>query len=441
MTRLARFLTVVGPVGIVLVFAKVHAMAVADPPYDFTGSDRFGWTLAYIGLHLVTAYSIGLPDLPRGARSATFTSIAAGVLPAFGMSVVQLLLGSAVLPRFVVFASSSVLVPWYGLCTAVADGGRNRSQQRDRVVVVGSWADASRLTVDLETAAERPAQVVDVLASESAGEGMPRHRPLTESAETLGATVVVLDREAQLDPRIVEQATELHAEGVRIRTMALFYEEWLGKLPLPELEQSALMFDIGEIHRLRYGRMRRLLDLAVALPGLVVLVPVTLFVVVGNLLGNRGPLFYRQTRVGRGGRQFTIYKFRTMREGPAATSWTQQEDPRITPFGGFLRTTHLDELPQLVNVLRGDLAIVGPRPEQPHYVEELSAKLPFYGTRHLVRPGLTGWAQVKYGYAGDESDSLEKLQYDIYYLRRQSLRLDVRIMIRTLRAVVRREGR
>jgi lipopolysaccharide/colanic/teichoic acid biosynthesis glycosyltransferase len=145
--------------------------------------------------------------------------------------------------------------------------------------------------------------------------------------------------------------------------------------------------------------------------------------------------------VGRGGRQFTIYKFRTMREGPAATSWTQQEDPRITPFGGFLRTTHLDELPQLVNVLRGDLAIVGPRPEQPHYVEELSAKLPFYGTRHLVRPGLTGWAQVKYGYAGDESDSLEKLQYDIYYLRRQSLRLDVRIMIRTLRAVVRREGR
>jgi exopolysaccharide biosynthesis polyprenyl glycosylphosphotransferase len=442
-TRLSRALTVLGPVVIVFGFAKLHALAVADVAYDLTSSSRFGWTVAYVVLHLASAYSLGLPDLPRTARSAAVSAASAALLPAFGISVVQLLLGSAVLPRFVVFAAPLVLLPWYGLCTVVADGGRSRGQQRDRVVVVGSWADASRLTVDLETSAERPAQVVDVIATEAAGEGMPRRQPIGEAAEALGATVVVLDREAQLDPRIVEQVTGLHREGVRIRTMSLFYEEWLGKLPLPELEQVALMFDIGEIHRLRYGRTKRLVDMVIAVLGLAALVPVAGLVLVGNRFGNRGPLLYRQVRVGRHGRHFVIYKFRTMHDqaGSAPALWTGEDDPRVTPFGRILRVTHLDELPQVVNILRGDLSVVGPRPEQPHYVAELEAKLPFYESRHLVRPGLTGWAQVKYGYAGDETDSLEKLQYDIYYLRRQSLRLDLRIMVRTLRSVVRREGR
>jgi lipopolysaccharide/colanic/teichoic acid biosynthesis glycosyltransferase len=132
--------------------------------------------------------------------------------------------------------------------------------------------------------------------------------------------------------------------------------------------------------------------------------------------------------------------------GPAAdgvpgNEWTTEQDPRITPFGRWLRVSHLDELPQVVNILRGDLAVVGPRPEQPRYVDELSDKLPFYGMRHLVRPGLTGWAQVKYGYAGDERDALEKLQYEFFYLRRQSLTLDLRIVVRTVRSVLGGEGR
>src|SRR3546814_9652313 len=132
-----------------------------------------------------------------------------------------------------------------------------------------------------------------------------------------------------------------------------------------------------------------------------------------NLGGNRGPLLYRQTRVGKGGKPMTILKFRTMapqRSGDRRDEWTLEDDPRITPVGKVLRKTHLDELPQVLNVLRGDLSVVGPRPEQPRYVEELTEKLPFYGLRHLVRPGLTGWAQVKYGYAGTERDALEKLQ-------------------------------
>ena len=138
-----------------------------------------------------------------------------------------------------------------------------------------------------------------------------------------------------------------------------------------------------------------------------------------------------------------MLKFRTMRAvgGEPANEWTSEDDPRITPFGRFLRRSHLDELPQMVNIVRGDLAIVGPRPEQPHYVEELRAKIPFYDIRLLVRPGLTGWAQVKFGYAGDERDALEKLQYDFWYLRHQSLLIDLRIMGRTLRELAGRGGR
>jgi len=145
--------------------------------------------------------------------------------------------------------------------------------------------------------------------------------------------------------------------------------------------------------------------------------------------------------VGKNGDVFEILKFRTMRPGPASTEWTATDDPRITPFGAWLRRSHLDELPQVVNILRGHLSVVGPRPEQPQYVETLETKLVFYRLRHLVRPGLTGWAQVKYNYGSTDGDALEKLQYEFYYLRHQGLGLDLRIIGRTLRSVVGRGGR
>ncbi len=275
--------------------------------------------------------------------------------------------------------------------------------------------------------------------------------PLAVALETSSATVLVLDRSAQDDERVLGQVAELHETGVRIRTLQGFYEEWLGKLPLSELERASLLFDIGEIHGIHYRQLKRMMDLTLGLLGAVVLVVITPLVLLGNLLANRGSLTYRQPRVGKGGETFTIYKFRTMTNRPLrdseradpdapTTTWTQQDDPRVTPFGKLLRHSHLDELPQVINILKGDLSIVGPRPEQPHYVEELSQKLPFYDLRHLVRPGLTGWAQVKYGYASDEDDALEKLQYEFYYLRHQSLGFDNRIMVRTLRAMIGGQG-
>ncbi|MGI9602342.1 MAG: sugar transferase, partial [Acidimicrobiales bacterium] len=438
--RLARTLVLLGTAVAVVGLSKFHAAEVASPPYDYTASSRLAWSLGYIGMLIVSAYAAGLPDLPRTRRSTVMASAGAVLVAALGMSVIQLLLGAALLPRFVIFGSALLLVPWYWICVDLAADGRSRSEQRDRVIVVGSWADTANLTLELDESAERPAVIVDVLDPGAVEITRSEPRPLVAAAEAGDANVVVLDREAQASPTVVGQVADLHSRGVRVRTMSLFYEDWLGKLPVAELERVSLMFDIGEIHRARYGRLKRVSDIAVSLmlmPLVLVAVPL---VWLGNRLGNKGPLLFAQERVGRAGTTFTIYKFRTMEPG-GDSSWTTEDDPRITRFGGVLRLTHVDELPQVWNILRGDLSLIGPRPEQLSYVTELREKLPFYDLRHLVRPGLTGWAQVKYGYAGSESDALEKLQYEFYYLRHQGWSLDARIAVRTLRRIASAGGR
>jgi lipopolysaccharide/colanic/teichoic acid biosynthesis glycosyltransferase len=444
MSRLARVLLLAGIVGVVGGLSKVHAAYIAEPPYDYTGSSRFAWSLGFIVVLAVTAYGMGLPELVRDARSALRAAFGAPLLAALAMSLVQLAAGDALLPRFVVFGASLALVPWYLVCAAMASGGEARASERDQVVAVGSGPEIASLEAELGRAPERAASVAATLTLHEArqgGEGAVP--PLMEVVERTGSTVIVLDRDAQSEPSIVQQAAELHQQGLRVRTLSLFYEQWLGKLPLSELERVSLLFDIGELHRGQYSRLKRMIDVAVAAVGLVVLVVVTPLVLVADLLGNRGPLLYRQPRVGRNGAEFTILKFRTMR--PAAdgdeSSWTAPDDPRVTPVGRILRSTHIDELPQMVNILRGDLSVVGPRPEQPHYVAELAAKHPLYHLRHLVTPGLTGWAQVKYPYGADEADAIEKLQYEFFYLRHQGLGLDLRVMGRTIRSVFRGEGR
>lgn len=437
---LSRALLYLGTAASVVTAGVWHANAHG---YRYTGTTRFGWSIAYVCLLCAVAYGIGLPDVIRDWRDAIGKGVLTTLTSALGMSVIQLLLGDALLPRSVVFTAAIALLPWYAICSIVASGGRAWAEQRDRVVVVGDAEETSLLTRDLQLDLERPAQLVACLDPEELTTSKDASAALSAAFAEARGTVLVLSRRSQLVEDIVHEAGRLHELGVRVRTLSLFYEEWLGKLPVGELERVSLMFDLRELHRAVYGRAARLLDVTLAAAGTLVLTPLIPIVFVGNLIGNVGPMFYRQARVGRAGTHFTILKFRTMR--PRATEevneWTTEDDPRITPFGRILRLTHVDELPQVINVLRGDLSIVGPRPEQPHYVEQLVEKVPFYNLRHLVRPGLTGWAQVKYGYAGSERDAVEKLQYDFYYLRHQNLALDIRIIVRTLRSVAGARGR
>ncbi|MFZ6002399.1 MAG: sugar transferase [Actinomycetota bacterium] len=437
MRRAARPVMYGGVVVVVFGLALVHARVLND--YSFTGTSRFGWTIAYVALMCAFAYGFGLPDVPRSRRAALGSAVGAAFLGAAAISFIQLFLGDALLPRFVVFGSALLLPDWYRLCVGMAVGGRSRAEARDRVVVVAHPEEVATLEEELKESPERPASILGSLSPAAASKESDGPGSLAALLREHHPTVLVLDRDAQEAPAIVAQAALLHRDGVRVRSLTMFYEEWLGKLPISELERASMLFDIGEVHRTSYGRAKRLIDLPLAGLGLAALVLAVPIVWLGNRVANRGPLLYRQERIGKGGVRFTILKFRTMTPQPGgdlADEWTSETDPRITRFGGMLRRSHLDELPQVLNILRGDLGVVGPRPEQPRYVEELSEKLPFYPLRHMVRPGLTGWAQVKYGYAGSESDALEKLQYEFWYLRHQSVRTDLRIVGRTIRSIL-----
>lgn len=435
MKRAARLLVPLGVLVVVLYAGEKHARTRGQYQVSW-------WTAAFVGLLCVSAYAVGLPDGPRTIRSAVGESVGAVVVAALGISAAQLTLGSQLLPRYVVAFSAVGLVPWFLACTVVANGGRKQERGHDRVLLVAGPEEAAALQMELSLQPEHFAHLTELLVHAQAKPIGPDSQPLVEHARADGATVLVLDHLASADPLVVSQAATLHDGGMRVRTLASFYEDWLGKLPVSELEQMSLMFDIGEVHRTRYGRVKRLVDVVAGLIGCVFLVPVVAIVSVLNRFGNRGPLLYRQPRVGRGRKTFTILKLRSMSpSGGGPTTWTGDADPRITTVGRWLRRTHLDELPQAWNILRGDLSMVGPRPEQPHYVDELAQKLPWYHVRHLVRPGLTGWAQVKYPYGANEQDALEKLQYELYYLRHQAIGLDLRILGRTLRHIVGLGGR
>src|SRR5579864_2832161 len=437
MRRFARPLLYLGTVAIVVGLGRYHAEFIGHYVFHV---QRLPWNLAYALLLCLAAYSLGLPDLGR-RRSAWAPALAAVAIAAIAVSGLQLLLGSLVLPRFVVFSGALITAPWMAFCSAVASAGRARDAGRDRVVLVGGSEEQAAFETEIERDLERPAVAAAMLLPEEAHIGRAGAQPLVEAVIDHGGSVLVLDHAATADPTIVDQAARLHEYGLRVRSLTAFYDEWLGKVPIGEVERVSLMFDIGELHRAPYGRMKRLYDLAVGMVGLLVMVIVTPVVVVGNMVANRGPLFYRQPRVGRDNREYQILKFRTMRPDAVGSEWATERDPRVTPWGRVLRRTHVDELPQVLNILRGDQSVVGPRPEQPQYVAELREKMPFYDLRHLVRPGLTGWAQVKYPYGASELDALEKLQYEFYYLRHQGLLLDARILGRTLRSVIGLHGR
>ncbi|MGD0287028.1 MAG: sugar transferase [Acidimicrobiales bacterium] len=383
----------------------------------------------------MTSYAAGLPDwggrLSRRFARAITALAAADVI----ISVLQLFTGAQLLPRFVVFVSSATLVPFFVLVSGLSGATQRRRANLDRVIAIVAGEESERLTRDTQGPTERPAQLIAVARPDDVMPTLDQPGPLAQLVKTTNANLLVLDRESQQREEIVAQAAELHSKGVRIRTLSLFYDVWLGKLPLSELERISLLFDINEIHRPAYARSKRALDLAIALAGVLALAVAVPIVAVVDLFGNRGPLFYSQPRVGKDGVVFTILKFRTMRPGGSSSSWTEANDPRLGKVGRMLRRLHVDELPQMWNVLRHDLSIVGPRPEQPHYVELLAKTIPFYELRHLVRPGITGWAQINYDYGSSDVDALEKLQYEFFYLRHQSLSLDLRIIGRTLRTV------
>jgi len=274
-----------------------------------------------------------------------------------------------------------------------------------------------------------------------------RIKPITtsllETARADGAKEIVVAlsdrRGAPLQPLL-----EARMEGITITSYLSFWERETRRVNLHALDPSWLIYSDGfRIRTVTNAILKRVLDVVVSLALLLLMLPTLILVAVAIRCDSRGPIFYRQERVGRNGAIFTIYKFRTMRvdaESGGIPQWAAARDPRVTRIGSLLRMTRIDELPQILNVLRGDMSFVGPRPERPFFVQSLSSEIPFYSERHRVRPGITGWAQINYPYGASIDDAKAKLSYELYYIKNYSLLFDLIIIFSTAEAVFFKKG-
>jgi len=318
---------------------------------------------------------------------------------------------------------------------------------RRRVLMLGLGRRAQRTAREVLDMRSRECEVVGFLAENEEERGWRiGNRPvlglLTDLESVVAAqridrvVVAIADRRRGMP---LDALLRVRLSGVEVLEEPRVHEEIAGKLPIEDLRPSWLIFSDGFSHG---AVVKRAFDLVVASAGILLGAPLMLASAIAVRVTSRGPVLYRQTRVGRGGREFTLLKFRTMRvdaERDGQPQWAREKDPRVTPVGRFLRATRLDEMPQMWNVLEGSMSLVGPRPERPFFVEQLREKIPFYDQRHAVKPGITGWAQVRFRYGSDEQDQLEKLRFDMYYVKHRSLGLDLRILFETVSVVLRRD--
>jgi sugar transferase (PEP-CTERM system associated) len=320
-----------------------------------------------------------------------------------------------------------------------------------RVLVVGTGPEARAVELALTQRGLSRAVVTSFYPVSSVREvAVEQSRIVSESEpldETVGrlrvSEVIVAVREQRGGVLPLRQLLNCRAKGIRVTGLAHFLERVVGQVPLEAIKASSLIYGDGFRQGIVRSVVKRLVDIAASSALLIVTGPVLLIVALAIYMESGGPIVYRQERVGRGGKPFTLLKFRSMRtdaESDGRARWAQVNDSRITGVGRLIRRLRIDELPQLINILRGEMSFVGPRPERPTFVDQLKEQIPFYDLRHSVKPGLTGWAQVRYPYGASSEDAAKKLQFDLYYVKNNSPVLDALIVLETARVVVFGEG-
>lgn len=324
---------------------------------------------------------------------------------------------------------------------------------RRRALIVGTGLSASTIIETLRREAPDDYELVGLISdggSERTGEtDLPvvgTSADLLVVAERDTVSEIILAFDGQLSGRMLQAIMDCYERGLSIVPMPLLYEQVTGRVPVEHVGQqywTTVLPIEGESIFDPYPLVKRLMDIGLSLVGLALFAPLFPLIILIMRLDSPGPIVYRQQRVGRGGKTFTVFKLRSMipdAERHTGPLWATHNDPRITRVGRILRRTRLDEVPQLANVLRGEMSLIGPRPERPEFVAELSQRIPFYRTRNAVKPGVTGWAQVRYRYGSSEEDALIKLQYDLYYIRHRSLALDLLIILRTVGKIISFQG-
>ena len=400
-------------------------------------------------------YFLDLYEDPR--LSADLRELFARILQALGASALLLAAIYMIVPALIlgrgVFAISALLVGLavVGWRLAFAWCAR-RVGPRERLLLVGTNPAAVALARELhERREDLGVQIVGFIDPDPARVGEPvinpgvigtiEDIPAIVRARAVDRVVVSLaDARGRLP---MDKLLEMKLAGVTFDHLASVYEEYVGKIAVENLRPSWLIFSAGFRKTRVLLVIKRLVDIAVAFIGLVLAAPILALLAIAVKLSSPGPVLYRQARVGQHGRIFHVYKLRSMRadaEAGTGAVWARRNDDRVTPIGRWMRRTRLDEIPQLWNVLAGNMSFVGPRPERPEFVRLLTERIPFYGQRHVVKPGLTGWAQVRYTYGASVEDTIEKLQYDLYYIKNLSIPFDLFIIFETVKTVIKGAG-
>jgi sugar transferase (PEP-CTERM system associated) len=351
-----------------------------------------------------------------------------------GLIVGGLSFGVALLSSFIGIASCRLL------CYSRTDSDLSR-----RILVLGVGNKAQQID-NLRRASDRvgikilgfidigkdPRQISDAKVIRPKGS-------IRELAIKLAADEIVIAIDDRRNALPLDEILDCKMHGVQILDTQTFFERQLGKIRLDELQPSNMIFSDGFTQAILKQTEKRILDVAASSILLLASLPVLIATAIAIKLEGPGPILYGQKRVGWRGKEFTVYKFRSMQEdaeGDGVAVWAKADDDRVTRVGGFIRKSRIDELPQLFNVFNGDMSFVGPRPERPEFVDQLSSAIPYYDLRHHIKPGITGWAQVSYQYGASINDSREKLQYDLYYLKNYSLFLDLNILLLTVQVIL-----
>jgi sugar transferase (PEP-CTERM system associated) len=319
---------------------------------------------------------------------------------------------------------------------------------RRRTMIYGAGDRAASL-FDLRRKADRRGFKIvgrlaapgDTIVGDRSDVFMTNGKSIIEYVRDTGADEIVIAMDERRGNFPIRELLDARLQGISVIDLVEFLERETGKIPIELVNPGWLIFSEG-FHISRFRRIsQRALDIIVCAGLILCTWPIMLFIVLATKIedGLAAPVLYRQCRVGRGGRRFQLFKFRSMAvnaEADGKAVWADENDARITLVGRFLRKSRLDELPQAFNVLRGDMSLVGPRPERPEFVKTLQAEIPYYAERHTVKPGVTGWAQLRYVYGASQEDAKEKLQYDLYYVKNQSLTLDIMILLQTVEVVL-----
>jgi sugar transferase (PEP-CTERM system associated) len=321
---------------------------------------------------------------------------------------------------------------------------------RTRILILGSGPAAQLVTNTLRQS-DPQAQVVGYYASPNETECavdqsqvLSSSRPLTDTARQLAVDeIVVALTERRAGSMPLRQLLDCKLLGIRVCDVNTHFEKTLGQIRLGFANAGWMIFGDGFNQGLGRTVIKRIFDLVSSSILIVLAAPIMLVTALAIKLDSRGPVLYRQERVGLNGKTFQVAKFRSMREdaeGDGTPRWASVQDDRVTKVGNFIRKARIDELPQLFNVLRGEMSLVGPRPERPFFVEQLTEQIPYFAVRQSVKPGVTGWAQVRYQYGSTVEDSIEKLQYDLYYVKNHTLFLDLVILFETVAVVLTGKG-